>query len=122
MVVQQATELAAGLCRMEVVEDPAEAVAGAHAVYTDVWASMGQEEEQTEREQAFRGFCVDEALMAKADPAAIVLHCLPAHRGEEISESVLEGNSSRIFDQAENRLHAQQALLAALLGAKGIED
>ena len=122
MVVQQATELAAGHCRMEVVEDPAEAVAGAHAVYTDVWASMGQEEEQTEREQAFRGFCVDEALMAKADPAAIVLHCLPAHRGEEISESVLEGNSSRIFDQAENRLHAQQALLAALLGAKGIED
>jgi ornithine carbamoyltransferase len=106
---------------MEVVEDPGCAVAGAQAVYTDVWASMGQEQEQSEREQAFKGFCLDEALMAKADPAAIVLHCLPAHRGEEISEAILEGAASRIFDQAENRLHAQQALLASLLGADGLE-
>ena len=116
-VVQQATALAQGRCRMEVIEDPAEAVAGAHAVYTDVWASMGQEEEQAQRELAFNGFCVDEALMANADSEAIVLHCLPAHRGEEISAEVLEGPASRVFDQAENRLHAQQALLATLLGA-----
>ena len=120
-VVEQARALAGERCRMEVVVDPGCAVAGAQAVYTDVWASMGQEQEQSEREQAFKGFCVDEALMAKADPAAIVLHCLPAHRGEEISEAVLEGPASRIFDQAENRLHAQQALLASLLGADGLE-
>ena len=69
--------------------------------------------------QAFRGFCVDEALMRHADAKAIVLHCLPAHRGEEISAEVMESSSSRIFDQAENRLHAQQALLATLLGAEG---
>ena len=99
-----------------VTSDPATAVRGAQALYTDVWASMGQEQEQAERERAFKGFCLDEALVAEADPAAIVLHCLPAHRGEEISAAVMEGASSRIFDQAENRLHAQQALLAALMG------
>ena len=77
---------------------------------------MGQEAEQLEREQAFAGFCVDRDLMDQAGSAAIVLHCLPAHRGEEISADVMESPSSRIFDQAENRLHAQQALLAALLG------
>ena len=96
-----------------------QAVRGAHAVYTDVWASMGQEEEQSTRVQAFRGFCVDAALMRHADAKAIVLHCLPAHRGEEISTEVMESSASRIFDQAENRLHAQQALLATLLGAEG---
>jgi len=99
-----------------VVTDPREAVAGAQAVYTDVWASMGQEAEQAQREQAFAGFCVDQALMEQAAADAIVLHCLPAHRGEEISAEVMEGKASRIFDQAENRLHAQQALLAALMG------
>ncbi len=77
---------------------------------------MGQEAEQLEREQAFAGFCVDQDLMDQASPAAIVLHCLPAHRGEEISADVMESTASRIFNQAENRLHAQQALLAALLG------
>jgi ornithine carbamoyltransferase len=77
---------------------------------------MGQEEEQSRRAAAFVGFCLDEALLAEADPRAIVLHCLPAHRGEEISAGVIEGSSSRVFDQAENRLHVQQALLAALLG------
>ena len=85
-------------------------------LYTDVWASMGQEQEQAERERAFQGFCLNEELLAEADSRAIVLHCLPAHRGEEISAGVMEGPASRIFDQAENRLHAQQALLAALLG------
>jgi len=91
------------------------AVRGAHALYTDVWASMGQEEEKGEREQAFNGWCLNEELVAEADPKAIVLHCLPAYRGLEISAGAMEGSSSRIFDQAENRLHAQQALLAALL-------
>jgi len=103
-------------CRVEVVHEPQAAARGAHALYTDVWASMGQEEEQVARERAFSGWCLDEALVAEADSRAIVLHCLPAHRGEEISAGAMEGASSRIFDQAENRLHVQQALLAALLG------
>ena len=106
-------------CSVEVVHEPLATARGAHALYTDVWASMGQEEEQTARERAFSGWCLDEALLAEADSRAIVLHCLPAHRGEEISAGAMEGSSSRIFDQAENRLHAQQALLAALLGGLG---
>jgi ornithine carbamoyltransferase len=81
---------------------------------------MGQEEEQAQREQAFAGWCLNEDLLAEADPRAIVLHCLPAHRGEEISAGVIEGAASRVFDQAENRLHVQQALLATLLG--GVSD
>ena len=115
-VLDQARSLAQNGAAIEVTSDPVQAVAGAQAVYTDVWASMGQEAEQAERERAFASFCVDQALMDQADPAAIVLHCLPAHRGEEISAEVMEGSASRIFDQAENRLHAQQALLAALMG------
>ena len=115
-VLDQARSLAQHGAAIEVTSDPVQAVAGAQAVYTDVWASMGQEAEQAERERAFASFCVDQALMDQADPAAIVLHCLPAHRGEEISAEVMEGSASRIFDQAENRLHAQQALLAALMG------
>jgi ornithine carbamoyltransferase len=100
---------------VEVVHEPVAAVRGAHALYTDVWASMGQEEEKAERERAFAGWCLNEELVAEADPRAIVLHCLPAYRGLEISAGAMEGSASRIFDQAENRLHAQQALLAALL-------
>ena len=115
-VLDQARSLAQNGAAIEVTSDPVQAVAGAQAVYTDVWASMGQEAEQAERERAFASFCVNQALMDQADPAAIVLHCLPAHRGEEISAEVMEGSASRIFDQAENRLHAQQALLAALMG------
>ena len=99
-----------------VLHEPGAAVRGAHALYTDVWASMGQEEEKAERQRAFAGWCLNEELVAEADPSAIVLHCLPAYRGLEISAGAMEGSSSRIFDQAENRLHAQQALLAALLG------
>ncbi len=116
-VVAQAQHLAADRCTIEVVHEPLAAVRGAHALYTDVWASMGQEAEQREREQAFRGWCLDEALLSEADGRAIVLHCLPAHRGEEISAGVIEGAASRVFDQAENRLHVQQALLVSLLGA-----
>ena len=115
-ILDQARSLAQNGAAIDVITDPVQAVAGAQAVYTDVWASMGQEAEQAERERAFASFCVDQALMDQADPAAIVLHCLPAHRGEEISADVMEGSASRIFDQAENRLHAQQALLAALMG------
>ena len=102
-------------CSVTVLHDPVAAVRGTHALYTDVWASMGQEEEKAERERAFAGWCLNEELIAEADSRAIVLHCLPAYRGLEISAGAMEGPSSRIFDQAENRLHAQQALLAALL-------
>ena len=115
-VLDQARALAQHGAVIEVTSDPVQAVAGAQAVYTDVWASMGQEAEQVERERVFASFCVDQALMDQADAAAIVLHCLPAHRGEEISAEVMESAASRIFDQAENRLHAQQALLASLMG------
>jgi ornithine carbamoyltransferase len=103
--------------RLVMTEDPVEAVAGAHVVDTDVWASMGQESEAEARRQAFVGYCVDDQLLAAASPDAIVLHCLPAHRGEEISEAVLEGPRSRVWNEAENRLHAQKALLATLMGA-----
>ena len=115
-VLKQAQQLAGERCSIEVVHEPVAAVRGAHALYTDVWASMGQEEEKAERERAFAGWCLNEDLVAEADGRAIVLHCLPAYRGLEISAGAMEGSSSRIFDQAENRLHAQQALLAALLG------
>ena len=115
-VLDQARSLAQHGAVIELTSDPRQAVSGAQAVYTDVWASMGQEAEQAEREKAFTGFCLDRDLLDQADQSAIVLHCLPAHRGEEISAEVMESSPSRIFDQAENRLHAQQALLAALLG------
>ncbi len=116
-VLAQARQLAGGRCEISVVQDPVATVRGAHALYTDVWASMGQEEEKAKRERDFSGWCLNEELIAEADPGAIVLHCLPAYRGLEISPGAMEGSSSRIFDQAENRLHAQQALLAALLAA-----
>ena len=84
-------------------------------VTTDVWASMGQEDEAQAREAAFRGFAVDDALMGRAHPSAIFLHCLPAHRGEEVSASGIDGPQSRVFDEAENRLHAQKAILLELM-------
>jgi ornithine carbamoyltransferase len=116
-VLEQSRRLAAARgSEVTVLHEPVAAVRGAHALYTDVWASMGQEEEKAERQRAFAGWCLNEELVAEADPSAIVLHCLPAYRGLEISAGAMEGSSSRIFDQAENRLHAQQALLAALLG------
>jgi len=101
--------------RVSVVADPKEAVAGADVVNTDVWASMGQEDEQQQRAMAFEGYCVDEALMALAKSDAIVLHCLPAHRGEEIGESMLEGGHSVVWDQAENKMHLAKALLEKLM-------
>jgi ornithine carbamoyltransferase len=101
--------------KVRLLRSPVDAVAGAHVVNTDVWASMGQEDEVERRRRDFRGFRLDRELMAGAAPDAVVLHCLPAHRGEEITEEVLEGPQSAVFDEAENRLHAQKALLEFLL-------
>lgn len=97
--------------QVTLVRDPAEAVRGAHYVNTDVWASMGQEDEQRARERAFAGYCVDAKLMTLAAPDAKFMHCLPAHRGEEVSEEVFESPASIVFEQAENRLHMQMAIL-----------
>jgi ornithine carbamoyltransferase len=111
-VVAQAEGLAAiAGGKIEVVHDAAAAVKGAHAVYTDVWASMGQEDQAARRRAAFRAFQVDEKLMAKAEAGALFMHCLPAKRGEEVTDEVMESAASVVFDQAENRLHAQKALL-----------
>lgn len=101
--------------RVRVTTDPKEAARGAHVVMTDVWASMGQEEESAARMKAFAGYIVDDELLSVSDDRSIVLHCLPAHRGEEISAAVLEGPRSAVFDQAENRLHVQKAILEALI-------
>jgi ornithine carbamoyltransferase len=108
-----------GRGRIEVVRDPRDAVAGADVISTDVWASMGEEAEQAAREKAFAGYCVDEALLERASERAIVLHCLPAHRGEEISDAVIEGPRSAVWAQAGNRLHVQKAVLEHLLGGPG---
>ncbi|BAU26588.1 ornithine carbamoyltransferase [Aneurinibacillus soli] len=99
-----------------VTHDPMEAVKDADVIYTDVWASMGQEAEQQERIEKFKGFEVNGEMMKQANPDAIFLHCLPAHRGEEVAAEVIDGPQSRVFDQAENRLHAQKAVLVALMG------
>ena len=103
---------------VEVLHSPEQAVEGAQAVYTDVWASMGQEEEADARRVIFEPYQVNEALMARARPDALFMHCLPAHRGEEVTDAVIESRQSVVFDQAENRLHAQKALLVELLGRK----
>ena len=101
--------------RFTLCRTPQEAAAGADVVFTDVWASMGQEEEKAVREKAFQGFCVDAGLMALANPGCMVQHCLPAHRGEEIAADVFEAHAQEIFDEAENRLHAQKAVMYLLM-------
>jgi len=101
---------------VEATTDPAEAVRGAHIVYTDVWTSMGEEHEAPQRLAAFSAYQVNDALMDHAAPEAVFMHCLPAHRGEEVTDSVMESSRSVVFDEAENRLHAQKALLLMLLG------
>ncbi len=101
--------------KVTVTNDPVAAASGAQVVYTDVWASMGQEEEATARQSVFPPYQVNEALMAKAHADAIVLHCLPAHRGDEITDEVIEGERSHVFAEAENRLHAQKGLMATLM-------
>jgi ornithine carbamoyltransferase len=104
--------------RVTLVHDPERAADGCEVVNTDVWTSMGQETEVDERAEAFAGWTVNASMIARAHPAAIVLHCLPAHRGEEIDDAILEGERSRVWDQAENRLHVQKALMVFLLGAR----
>ena len=102
--------------RVEVTHRVEEAVRGADVLYTDVWASMGQEQEREARLKSFQGFQINDGVLALAQPDAVVMHCLPAHRGEEITDAVMEGPRSAIFDQAENRLHAQKAVMAWILG------
>jgi ornithine carbamoyltransferase len=115
-VVAKAQEIAGDRAQVQVLHDPQAAAEGVQVLYTDVWASMGQESEAADRMQSFQTYQVNEQILSLADPKAIVLHCLPAHRGEEITEGVMEGAQSRIWDEAENRMHAQKALLASVLG------
>jgi len=118
-VVQQATAVARHGARLRLFTDAADAVAGADAIYTDVWTSMGRETEAAVRRAVFAPYQVDEALMAAAKPGALFMHCLPAHRGEEVTADVFESDASVVFDQAENRLHCQKALLSMLLTPGG---
>jgi ornithine carbamoyltransferase len=116
-IVEKAQQIAGGKTEVMLTDDPTIAAKGAHVIYTDVWASMGQEDSADERIPIFQPYQVNEQLFTHTDPEAIVLHCLPAHRGEEITEEVMESSRSRIWDQAENRMHVQKALLVSLLGA-----
>ena len=116
-IVEQAKAIAGNRSEVLITEDPEPAVKGTQVLYTDVWASMGQEADAAARIPIFQPYQLNESLLSLADPKAIALHCLPAHRGEEITDGVMEGQQSKIWDQAENRLHAQKALLASLLGA-----
>lgn len=102
--------------QLEIVEDPVEAVKNADAIYTDLWASMGQEKEQDQRTGDFQSYQVNEELLKRANPGAVVLHCLPAHRGEEITDEVMDGPQSVVFDEAENRLYAHKAIMALVMG------
>ena len=115
-IVEKAKSLSEFGSEISICNDPLQAVKEAQVIYTDVWASMGQEEEHLKRKEIFEKYKVDQKLIGLADKEVIILHCLPAHRGEEISEEALEGKNSSVFDQAENRLHVQQALLAVQLG------
>lgn len=116
-ILAQATAIAGDQSEVTVTHDAIAAATGAHALYTDVWASMGQEDLADDRVPIFQPYQLNEALLEKAAPDAIVLHCLPAHREEEITDGAIEGAQSRVWDQAENRLHAQKALLLSILGA-----
>ncbi|WP_269606567.1 ornithine carbamoyltransferase [Prochlorococcus marinus] len=115
-IVEKANSLSEFGSKISISNNPSNAVKGAQVIYTDVWASMGQEEEHLKRKEIFEKYKVDQKLIGLADEEVIILHCLPAHRGEEITEEALESKSSHVFDQAENRLHVQQALLAVQLG------
>jgi ornithine carbamoyltransferase len=114
--VLEAARVAADGAELVQFTDPKKAVEGADAIYTDVWTSMGQEVEYAERKKIFSRYQVNETLMARANSGALFMHCLPAHRGEEVSDDVIESSTSVVFDQAENRLHAQKALLLMLIG------
>ncbi len=116
-IVEQAEKLATQNAKIMITTEPIEAVKGAQILYTDVWASMGQEDLAQSRIPIFEPYQINDKLLSHADAEAIVLHCLPAHRGEEITDSVIEGKQSKVWDEAENRMHAQKALMASLLGA-----
>jgi ornithine carbamoyltransferase len=115
LVIKKAYEIYENKDLLKITNDPNTAVLGANVLYTDVWSSMGQEDKKEEKDKIFNGFSIDNDLVNKAEEEAIILHCLPAYRSKEITDEVFESKRSRIFDQAENRLHAQQALLSCLL-------
>ena len=115
LVIKKAQEIYKNKSLLKIYNDPNAAALGANVLYTDVWSSMGEENQKAEKDKLFSGFTIDNDLVSKADKDAIVLHCLPAYRSKEITDSVIESKKSRIFDQAENRMHVQQALLACLL-------
>ena len=115
LVIKKAYEIYKNKDLLKITNDPSTAVLGANVLYTDVWSSMGQEDKKAEKEKIFNGFSIDNDLVSKAEKEAIILHCLPAYRSKEITDEVFESKRNRIFDQAENRLHAQQALLSCLL-------
>ena len=115
MVIERAKKLNKNKNLLKITNDPISAVNGANVLYTDVWSSMGEENQKDEKEKVFKSFSIDSDLVSKADKDAIILHCLPAYRSKEITDEIFESQKSRIFDQAENRLHAQQALLSCIL-------
>ncbi|NEP60324.1 MAG: ornithine carbamoyltransferase [Symploca sp. SIO2G7] len=117
-IVEQTEKIAGGKTEVILTDDPVTATKDSQVIYTDVWASMGQEDSAETRIPIFQPYQVNQQLLTNADPEAIVLHCLPAHRGEEITDEVIEGARSRVWDQAENRMHVQKALLVSLLGVK----
>ena len=114
-VINKALEIYKYENLLKITNDPYDAVSGANVLYTDVWSSMGEENQKAQKDKVFNGFTIDNDLVSKADKEAIILHCLPAYRAKEITDEVFESKKNRIFDQAENRLHAQQALLSCLL-------
>ena len=114
-VIKKANKIYKNGYQLKIYNDPHDAVIGANVLYTDVWSSMGEESQKLEKDKKFDGFTIDENLVSKAEENAIILHCLPAYRSKEITDEVIESNKSRIFEQAENRMHVQQALLSCLL-------
>ena len=114
-MIKKAYEIYKNKDLLKITNDPNTAVLGANVLYTDVWSSMGEENQKEEKDKDFLGFTIDQNLVRNADKDAIILHCLPAYRDKEITDEVIESNKSRIFEQAENRMHAQQALLSCLL-------
>ena len=114
-IIEKAMEIYQNKKLLKITNDPCEAVLGANVLYTDVWSSMGEESQKEEKDKNFEGFTVNNELVKKANEEVIVLHCLPAYRDKEITNEVIESEKSRIFEQAENRMHVQQALLACLL-------
>jgi len=115
LIVKKAYEIYKNKNLLKITNDPHYAVSGANVLYTDVWSSMGEENKKKEKDKDFKGFTIDNNLVEMADKDAIILHCLPAYRSNEITDEVMESKKSRIFDQAENRMHAQQSLLSCIL-------